>query len=387
MALAESLMEAATPEERGAIMAANPEFVNEQLIVACRGWPVRRRSRARTRSRRADTSGCARWRAPRERPLEGEALQNLANAMYFQRNFAGALRVVRAAARARAAPRRSGRHRRLPSRHRHGPVRLRRLRRGDDVVPRSARDSGEARRRRRDRDDARSAPATSCYLQGEFAASIADYTRSRDLYKRTKHADRRSQRARGDGARPRRARRLPGGAGSVRRRARRGEDLRQSRRSGDGAPQHRRRALPARQCGSGMDGARRSARSHFEAIKTLLIAGRAWQGLGETDLAAGRFARAEDEYRKSARDLCTAAANRVRGERHRRARLHPGRAGEVHEGVASYRRASRRSRRSSGGRSSPGPRSAFRRRLPGAAISPARWQPAPARAPPAKPSQ
>ena len=64
----------------------------------------------RTRQRRSASSAMRDVaRRVGNKKLEGEALQNLANALYFQRNFAGALQAYEAAADARTRARRSGR--------------------------------------------------------------------------------------------------------------------------------------------------------------------------------------------------------------------------------------------------------------------------------------
>jgi tetratricopeptide (TPR) repeat protein len=92
--LAESLIEAPTVEEREQLMAADADLVNEGLVMAL----SRRASHAlTTQAYAAAQLGFERMLEVARRVgntmLEGEALQNLANSMYFQRNFAAALQI------------------------------------------------------------------------------------------------------------------------------------------------------------------------------------------------------------------------------------------------------------------------------------------------------
>ena len=90
--LADRLIDAQTPEAREALLLAEPELVTDALVTALsrRGGQAAQElvypdaqvafERMRDVARRVGN-----------KRLEGEALQNLANAMYFQRNLQGAL--------------------------------------------------------------------------------------------------------------------------------------------------------------------------------------------------------------------------------------------------------------------------------------------------------
>ena len=305
-ALADSLMEAATPEERAAIIAANPQFVNEQLAIAV----SRLAGQAAQQGAHAIAQGGYERmlevaRAAGSARFEGEALQNLANAMYFQRNFAGALE--------------SYEQRLALERRRDDQEGIAGSLLGIATVRYAFADYGAAMTSYREAlaiqeklgDDA--AIATTListgnilYLQGEFEASIADYGRSRDLYKRTNHAAGEANALEGMG-------RVLVAQGDYPAALEAFEGvLAEAKTSGNRDDQGTAllsigdvhfRLGNADQAWTVID----EARGHFEAIKSLGSAGRAWQGLGQTDLAAARFARAEDEYRKSAAICATAA--------------------------------------------------------------------------------
>lgn len=306
-ALAESVMDAATPADRAALLDANPEFVNEQLAIAV--------SRLAGQAAQQGAHGVA--QAGYERMLEvarragsarfeGEALQNLANAMYFQRNFAGALQAYE--------------------------ERLTLERGRDDLEGIAGALLGIATVRYAFADYATAMPsfrealaiqeklgddgaiATTListgnilYLQGEFEASIADYGRSRDLYRRTGNPAGEANAREGmgrvllaQGDYPAALEAFEGVLAEAKVTNNRDDQGTALLSIGD----VHFRLGNADQAWSAID----EARSHFEAIKNPGGAGRAWQALGLTDLAAARFTRAEDEYRKSAA-VCAAAAD------------------------------------------------------------------------------
>ena len=90
--LADLLIEAPTPEAREELLLAEPELVTDASLWRCHDAGVRRR---RMQAYPAAQIAFERMRDVARRVgnkrLEGEALQNLANAMYFQRNLQGAL--------------------------------------------------------------------------------------------------------------------------------------------------------------------------------------------------------------------------------------------------------------------------------------------------------
>ena len=113
--------------------------------------------------------------------LEGEALQNLANALYFQRNLPGALQAYEDRLTIERDTRRSGRHRRRRSL---GIATIRYTFAEYATALTTYREALALQERLGDV----GAIATTListgnvlYLQGEFSAAIADYTRSRDL--------------------------------------------------------------------------------------------------------------------------------------------------------------------------------------------------------------
>jgi tetratricopeptide (TPR) repeat protein len=302
--LAESLIEAITPERREELMADEPDLVDDTLIAAlARAAQIL----AEARKYPAAQAGFERARELASRlgnqKLEGEALQNIANAMYFQRNFEGALRSY---------------EQRLA---------LERVRADDDGVasallgmatvryasteygPALAAYSEALVVQERIGDEGTIAPTlinrgNVLYLQGEFPGAIADYTRSRAIYKKLQHAGGEADALEGLG-------RVFVAQG----------DYAAALEAFNGVLAEAKARNSWRDEGTALlsigdihfrlgnlDRARTTldqSRNRFEATKDPASAGRAWLGLAMTDLVAGRFVLSEDEYRKAAASCAT----------------------------------------------------------------------------------
>ena len=143
-----------------------------------RGARVRRR---RTQMYAAAQVGFERMREVARRvgnaKLEGEALQNLANALYFQRNMPDALQAYEDRLTIERDTRRSGRHSGGARRHRDHPLHLRRIRNGAHDLPRSARDPG-APRGRTARSRRRSSARGTCCTSRESSRRRSPTTRA-----------------------------------------------------------------------------------------------------------------------------------------------------------------------------------------------------------------
>jgi tetratricopeptide (TPR) repeat protein len=298
-ALADALLEASTQEERETLLAANLDLVNDQLVVALS------RPGAQASQQGMHKAAQAAYELMRDvarrvgnSKLEGEALQNLANALYFQRNFAGALHAYEE----RLALERSRDDQEGIAGSLLGIATIRyaladyasalttyraalaiQEKLGDEgVVPTTLISIGNV-----------------LYLQGDFAGAIADYTRSRDMNRRTGNFIGEADALEGLGrvlvAQGDYLAALDAFSGVL--------------REATVANNHNDQGSALLSIGDihfrlGNFEAARTAldqsRTHFEAIKHLANAGRAWQALALADLASGRYTLAEGEYRKSA---------------------------------------------------------------------------------------
>ena len=182
--LADSLIDAQTPEAREALLLAEPDLVTDGLIMLTMALSRRGGQAAQERAYPAAQIAFERMRDVARRVgnkrLEGEALQNLANAMYFQRNLQGALQAY---------------EERLPlERERDDSTGIAAALLGIATIRYSFSEYATALTTYREalaiqeRLDDAGAMATTListgnvlYLQGEYSAAIADYTRSRDL--------------------------------------------------------------------------------------------------------------------------------------------------------------------------------------------------------------
>ena len=210
--------------------------------------------------------------------MEGEALQNLANAYYFQRNFPRALECVRAAPDGGTGPAGQGSHRRRAGRHRDHPLlvcgvrnRARALSRGTGAPGGAARSD----RRGHHADQHRQRALSARRLSGGDCRLPAQPR----VVPRAGGHRRRSGRARRARSRLRRAGGLRRGARGVRRRAGGRPGAQQTRGPGRGAHEHWRRALPARQPRRGTVGVRGEPRPFRGGRRTRPVpvaSGRIW---------------------------------------------------------------------------------------------------------------
>jgi len=303
--LADSLIDEDESNAREQLLLAEPELVTDALVMAL---SRRAGQSAQMQAYAAAQVGFERMRDIARRignaRLEGEALQNLASAMYFQRNLRGALQAYE------------------------DRLTLERTRDDEEGIAASLLGIATIRYSYAEYQTAlttyqealtiqerlgdEGAIATTListgnvlYLQGEFGAAIADYTRSRDLNRKTSNtageADAleglgRVLLAQGDYAAALDA--LAGVLAEGKARNSRNDQGTALLSIGDvhfrlGNLEQARAALV-------------ESRTHFEAAKDRSNAGRAWQAIALVDLVDSRFALAEEEYRKS-RASCAAA--------------------------------------------------------------------------------
>jgi len=306
--LAFDLIEADTPEKREAALEADKDLVGPELVSAL----ARRAGQAAQASDfRASQAAFERMRDVArligDRQSEGEALQNLANAMYYQRNMQGALGYYE--------------ERLTLERARADSEGIAQSLLGIATVRYSFAEYGVALTAYREAlsiqeklgDEGVVAGTlisigNVLYLQGEYASAIAEFTRSRDISRRRNFATGEADALEGMGrvllaqgdylsaldaftdvlaeAKSRNDRREQGSAllslGDVHFRL---GNLVNARAAFD------------------------EARGHYEAVKDPSGAGRAWQAIALTDLVADRFTTSEDEYRKSAA-ICGTAGDR-----------------------------------------------------------------------------
>ena len=306
--LADRILEAPTPDAREELLTAEPELVNDALIMAL---SRRAGQAAQEKNYPAAEAGFERMRDVARRVgnqrLEGEALQNLANARYFQRNLQGALEAYEA---------------RLPlERERQDQSGTAAALLGIATIRYSFSEYVTALSTYREalviqeRLDDTGAMATTListgnvlYLQGDFSAAIADYTRSRDLNRALPNAAGEADALEGLG-------RVFMAQGNYRAAL---DALNGVLAEGRARNDRNDQGAALLSIGDvlfrlgNLDGARSAlveSRVHFEAVKHLSHAGRAWQGLALVDLVASRFTLAEDEYRKSG-DSCGIAGDR-----------------------------------------------------------------------------
>jgi tetratricopeptide (TPR) repeat protein len=336
--LADLLIEAPTPEAREELLLAEPELVTDALLMALsrRGGQA-----AQERAYPAAQIAFERMRDVARRVgnkrLEGEALQNLANAMYFQRNLTGALQAY---------------EERLPlERERDDSAGTAAALLGIATIRYSFAEYATALTTYREAlaiqerlDDAGAIATTLIstgnilYLQGDFSGAIADYSRSRDLNRKLPNAAGEADALEGlgrvylaQGNYRAALDALSGVLAEGKARNDRNDQGTALLSIGDvhfrlGNLDHARAALV-------------ESRTHFEAVKHLAAAGRAWQGLALVDLVASRVTLAEDGYRKSS-ETCSVA-----GDKECVASAIAGLAfaqtlqGKFKEGIASYKTA------------------------------------------------
>ena len=296
--LAAALIESTSGEERKQLLAAEPDLLDERLVLA-----ISRRAgeAAQQQLYAAAQVGYERMlevaRDVGDRKYEGEALQNLANAFFYQRNFAAALEAYEA----RLAIERE---------------------RGDDEAAASAlsgvatirysfaeygaalaayREALAIHERLNDLASMATALVSTgnvLYLQGDFAGAIVDYTRSRELSRKTTNPAGEARALEGLGrvylAQGDYARALDAFAGVLEEGRARGDHARQGNATLSMGDAHLRLG--------NIEVARATfeqSRDHFDAAADPANVGRVWQAIALTDLMAGRFALAEEGYERS----------------------------------------------------------------------------------------
>jgi tetratricopeptide (TPR) repeat protein len=305
--LAAAVIEAATPADREALLAAESDLVDDLLVTAL----ARQATQAAQSNRYAAAQvGFERMRdiaqRIKDRKSEGDALQNIANTMYFQRNYQSALEAYEAML--------------VIVRERNDDEGIAAALQGVAIVRYSFAEYGVAWSAYREAltiferlQDQGAISRTLVntgnvlYVQGDFSSAIADFTRSREISRSAKNAAGEANALEGLGrvflAQGDYAAALEAFTGVLAERRTRNDRNQQGAVLMNIGDAHFRLG--------NLESARRAlddARTHFEATKDPSNVGRAWLALALTDLVASRFQMAEDEYRKSM-SSCTAAGN------------------------------------------------------------------------------
>lgn len=297
--LAGALAAASTSEEREALLAAEPDLLDRSLVVAfARIATGAAMSRNYVRAQELFERVLELARRTKSRKEEGEALQNLGNAFYFQRKFPEALSRFE--------------ERLVLERERGDDEAFAAALVGAGTIRYSLAEYTEALKQYRlalaiqERLDDRVSSASTListgnvrYLQGDFPGAIRDYTRSRDLYRSFAYTDGEARALEGLGrtyaAQGDYAAALTAYSGVLAEGRARGDRARQGSATQSLGDIHVRLG--------NADAARKfyeESRDHFLAVKDEASAGRVWQGLGMTELIAGRVEAAEQAYTRSA---------------------------------------------------------------------------------------
>jgi tetratricopeptide (TPR) repeat protein len=305
--LADDLLDASTAEERDALILAEPDLVTVELVIALSrrgGQAAQEQQYARAQAgfeRMRDVA-----RVVGDTRYEGEALQNIANAMYFQRNLPGALAAYEERlAIERARDDQAGIAAALLG---IGTIRYSFAEYGTALA---AYHQAVAILERQSNDSALATTFISTgnifYLQGEFTAAITDYARSRELSRKASNSAGEADALEGLG-------RVYIAQGDY---AAALEALGSVLADGKARNDRKDQATALLSIGDvhfrlgNIDSARAAlveSRTHFEAVKDLAHVGRVWQGIALVDLVANRFPASEDAYNKSA-DICAKASD------------------------------------------------------------------------------
>lgn len=306
--LAQALLEAGGDADRQSLLEADKDLVTDELVSAI----ARRAGQlAAIRQYRAAQNGFERMRDVARlvgnRKAEGEAMQNLANAFYFQQNLPAALETYQA--------------RLVIERERGDPEAMASALLGIATVRYSLAEYGDALRAYREALDLQErlgeqgpvagtliSTGNVLYLQGDYAGAIADYSRSRAINRTIRNASGEADALEGmgrvlvaQGDYPAALEAFAGVLAEARSRDARDDQGTALLSIGD---VHFRLG--------NYDNARTSldeARRHFEASANRASEGRAWQALALVELAAARYALSEEEYKKSAA-TCAGAGDR-----------------------------------------------------------------------------
>jgi tetratricopeptide (TPR) repeat protein len=297
-AVAEDLIKADTPEKRKALLAAEKDLLGSELISAL----ARHASQAAQASRHgASQTALERMREVArhigDRKAEGEALHHLANALYSQRNMAGALSYYEA----RLALERSRDDPEAISQSLIGIASIRYSVAEYDAALAAYREALAIQEQSADQ----SVVATTLihtgnvlFVQGDHAAAIADFTRSREMSRIAGNAGAEAEALAGMG-------RVFMVQGDYRAALDAFAGVLADAKSRDNRNDQGAALLSIGDAHFRLGniesarGALDEARGHFEAARNLSGAGRAWQAVAMTDLIADRYASSEEKYRKS----------------------------------------------------------------------------------------
>ena len=313
--LAAEMMEAATDADRDALLAAESDLLGPPLLAAfARLGGAASVTQNYPQAQKIYEQLLAVARRGGFRKEEGEALQNIANALYFQRRLPEALTAYQ--------------ERLTLERERGDEAGVAAALTGVATIRYSFAEYSEALARYREAlamqerlDDVAGIAFIAisigniAYLQGDYHAAIAAYRRSLELNRTMAHADGETRALEGLG-RVYMAQGDYSGALDVFDTVLRDKRI-QTIRSRLGSVAQNLGEVYFRL--GNLEAARSAyeqSRGHFEAMKDLPNVGRVLQGLALTELAAGRFPPAEDLYKRSGAicsaagdDVCTAAAS------------------------------------------------------------------------------
>jgi tetratricopeptide (TPR) repeat protein/CHAT domain-containing protein len=305
--LAASLLETPDIDERRKLLEAQPELLTEQLILSI--------SRRATEAAQMGNYAAAQTGYERmlevaqhigHRKYEAEALQSLGNAYYFQRNLPAALDAFEQRL---AIERERGDDEGAAAAY--GGIATIRYSFAEYGAALSAYREALAIQERLEDEAGMATTLISTgnvlYLQGDFDGAVAEYRRSRELYRKTSNPAGEARALEGLGrvllARGDYAGALAAFTGVLEEgRARQDRRLQGSAALNLGDAHFRL---------GNLDVARTTfeeSRAHFEATADAANVGRVWQAVALTDLVAGRYALAEEEYKKSS-DSCASASD------------------------------------------------------------------------------
>lgn len=305
--LAAALIDSQSAGERQKLLAAEPDLLDDRVLlsIARRGAGLAQEGKHPAAlvaySRMLEVA-----RYTSNRKYEGEALQNIGNSYYFQRNFAAALE---------AYQQRLAIERELASDEgiaaALGGIATMRYSLAEYSAALSAYREALAIQERLGDEPGIATTLISTgnvlYLQGDFDAATADYRRSRDLNRKLFNTHGEASALEGLGrifmARGDYAGALDAFEGVLAEGAARADRTAQGSATLNIGEVHFRLG--------NLDTARKTfedSRGHFEAMKDAANIGRVWQAVALTDLVAGRYTMAESEYRKSI-DSCVVVSD------------------------------------------------------------------------------
>ena len=303
--LAEALIAAPTPQDRETLLAAEPDLVAPALVSAIsRQADTLAQNRAYPRAQKLYELGLEIAIRLKQPDLQAGVLQNIGNTMYYQRNFAGALRAFeQRLSLERTAGNEEGIANALLG---VATAHYSQFEYTDALA--SYREALAIHERRND------APAIAMtlvstgnvqFVEGDFVGAIADYRRSRALF--LKELDKRGE-----------ARALEGLGRSFAAQGDFAAALEAYALVLDEGRNENDRAMQGTALSSigqvhfrlgNLDTARElfdQSRAHFESLSDLPNVGRMWQAIALTDLISSRFVPAEQGYTRSNASCATA---------------------------------------------------------------------------------